>query len=416
VRARHPRRSLLLLADHRPFHANTTLDHIDAFRRFSRHRVYVLNPISARDASLLDLREFDAVVLHYSIVVTHDGYLHPELRRRLSAYDGPKLAFLQDEYRAVDDTAASLRSLGVSMLFTVAPPPVAERLYSARLRGVTIVPTLTGFVPERLASRPTAALEARPFDVGYRSRPVPYWLGRLGQEKVWIAKRFLEHARAAGLRCDIRWNESDRIYGEAWNDFVASCRATLGTGSGASIVDFDGSLERQVDEYLGSHPGADFEDVHAALLAPFEGNLIIDVVSPRVFEAAALRTALVLFPGSYSGVVEPWTHYIPLRRDFANVDEVVERLRDTSFLRDLVERTYADLVASRRYSYERFIEEFDQQVAEVVPARGRRLRRRYYMTRLEGRLFRWRLRLRLRARLQSVLKKARPLMARPSRR
>jgi hypothetical protein len=410
------RRSILLLCDRRPFHANTTLDHIDAFGRFSRHRIHALNPVGVRGGDLLDFNEFDAVVIHYSIVVTHDSYMTPEFRRRLSAYAGPKIAFLQDEYRSVDETTARMRELRVSMLFTVTPPAVAEQLYGARLPGVQIVQTLTGYMPDGLASRRTPPLEARPLDVGYRSRPVPFWLGRFGQEKVDIARKFLGHADASGLRCDIRWNESDRIYGEAWNRFVESSRATLGTGSGASIVDFDGSLERRVHQYLDEHPGAEFEEVHAALLAPFEGNLVIDVVSPRVFEAAALRTVMVLFPGHYSGVIEPWTHYIPLRRDFSNIAQVIDHLRDTSFLRELTERSYADLVASKRYSYERFVDEFDQRVSEIAPARGRRIPRRYYLTRLEARLFGWRLKLRLRARLASLLKRAPPAVEGPSRR
>jgi hypothetical protein len=335
----------------------------------------------------------------------------PGLRRRLSLYDGPKLAFVQDEYKWVDEMTAALRELGISVLFSVVPPAAVETLYGSRLPGVAIVPTLTGYVPPALVDRRTPPLLAREIDVGYRTRTVPFWLGRLGQEKVAIGRGFLERADGTGLRCDIAWTEEERIYGERWNEFVASCKATLGTVSGASVADFDGSLRRRVDEYLMEHPAAGFEEVHAAVLAPHEGNVIIDVVSPRVFEAAALRTALVLFPGSYSGVIEPWAHYLPLERDFSNMPVIVERLRDSTSLHELTERAHADLVASGRYSYESFIRDFDERVAERVPARARRPPRRYYATRLEALVFRLRLALRLRARLGALSTRARPFLA-----
>ena len=120
-----------------------------------------------------------------------------------------------------------------------------------------------------------------------------------------IGRDFLTRASSTDLRCDISWTEAERIYGDAWYRFLSSSRATLGTESGASIVDFDGSLQARTDAYLRTHPGATFEEVEAEILAPFEGNAVIEAVSPRVFEAAAVGTGMVNFPGRYSAVIEP---------------------------------------------------------------------------------------------------------------
>jgi hypothetical protein len=188
------------------------------------------------------------------------------------------------------------------------------------------------------------------------------------------------------LRCDIGWRERERIYGERWHRFLASCRATLGTESGASIADFDGSVEAQVREYLIRHPQATFEEVERDVLAPYEGNVVINVVSPRVFEAAALRTGMVLFPGEYSGIVEPWTHYIPLQKDFSNMDEVVAHVRDQAFLEAMVARAHADLVASGSYSLRRFVTTFDDLVVAHSTPSGRTSKRSYSRALLRNRL------------------------------
>ena len=89
-------------------------------------------------------------------------------------------------------------------------------------------------------------------------------------------------------------------------------------------MDSDGSLERLGKDYLARHPLANQADIDRDLLGPYEGNIVIATASPRVFEAAALRTALILFRGRYSGVVEPSQHYLPLEKDFSNVGDVAD--------------------------------------------------------------------------------------------
>lgn len=369
------RLSILLLADDHPGHANTVLDHIDALRRHSVHRVHLFNPRGLRESRFLRLDDYDAVVIHYSLLVISDQYLAPAFRDAISRYSGLKVQFIQDEYRWIDEVTATMEYLGIDVIFSAAAAVDLPRLYTDRLPRVRAVTTLTGYVPDRLLRVKVPPLDQRPIDVGYRGRVVPPSLGALGYEKVRIAKGFRERAGAYGLRCDIRWREEDRIYGERWNQFVASCKAMLGTESGASIADFDGVVERAVNDFLAERPEASFEEIHEAVLRPFEGNLEIRSISPRVFEAVALRTALVQFPGDYSGVIEPWKHYIVLEEDFSNMDEVVSRLGDARFLREMTECARADVAESGLYSYRAFAREFDQVVTPLVPDPRRGSRR-----------------------------------------
>ena len=43
-------------------------------------------------------------------------------------------------------------------------------------------------------------------------------------------------------------------------------------------------------------------------------------------------------------------HYIPLAKDFSNLDEVLGRVRDADLRRELTENAHRDLIASGRYS------------------------------------------------------------------
>jgi hypothetical protein len=370
------RLSVLLLCDDRPSHAPNVLEHIHALRRFSRHRVDAFNPYGTGRSRLLRLGDYDVVVVHYTIFVLSDNYLAPWFREQLAGFGGLKVQFIQDEYRQVDAATARMRELGVGLLFSSVPADAVPNVYGPRLPSVDVLTTLTGYVPAELEQRPRPALRGRPLDVVYRGRAIPYWLGRLGQEKVVIGREFLERATSTDLRCDIAWTEAERIYGDEWYRFLGSSRTTLGTESGASIVDFDGSLQERTDDYLRAHPAATFEEVERELLAPFEGNAVIKTVSPRVFEAAALGTAMVNFAGRYSDVAEPWTHYVPLEKDFSNFGEVADAIRDETLLERIAAQAHSDLVASGDYSLRRFVAGFDDEVESRAQPAGRRPRPR----------------------------------------
>ncbi|MDE3034480.1 MAG: hypothetical protein KGO52_04155 [Nitrospirota bacterium] len=378
------RLSVLLLCDDYQGHANTVLDHIAAFTDFSAHDVRVFNPIGMTRSRHLDLDEFDAVVIHYSIKIVSEDHLAPAFREQLRRYQGLKVQFIQDEYRSVNDFTELMRVLGIRVLYTLLAEPEIPKLYDeTRLPGVVKLTTWAGFVPKGLTEYAALPPARRPIDIGYRGRTLPFWLGILGQEKAWIAQGVRERAGRYGLRCDIGWAEEDRIYGRRWIEFVASCKATLGTESGSSITDFDGSIEQRTKAYLLEHPRADFQEVHRALLRPHEDNVRVTAISPRIFEAAALRTALILFPGTYSGLIDPWVHYIPLAKDFSNLDRVVEKLRDVEFLETLTERAHRDLIASGRFSQQAFAQEFDGVLLQYGARRGKRRKLSYRLACLE---------------------------------
>lgn len=356
------KKSILLFCDLRRNNANTIDDHVQAFENFSKHRIYTFDPIQQSRCGALDLDEFDVVVIHYSIFVLSEHYLHPMFKQKIRNYRGVKIQFIQDDYRRVDEMAAAVQYLGIHLLYTLYPEDKVPQVWTPRLPGVQCCATLAGYVPDNILSQPTPSIAERQLDVGYRGRSLPYWLGDLGQEKGWITRDFLRHAHGYRLSHDVSSREEDRIYGSAWSRFIMSCKTMLGTESGSSITDFDGSIQRRTEAYLKENPKATYEEVRSALLEPYESNCRINTISPRAFESAALRTAMVLFPGEYSGILEPWRHYIPLEKDFSNFPEVVAKIRDHVFLQDMVDRTYDDLIASGKYSYRAFIAEFDKVV------------------------------------------------------
>jgi hypothetical protein len=370
---------ILLACNYDPRNAATVCDHINAFARYSRHDVRVLS----RVGEIFDdvrLDQFDAVVIHYSLFLAIEGFVGPRSRRALAAFKGAKAVFIQDEYRFVNATLEAMEACGVDLVFTCLGPAEAEQVYG-RVNGLRTQQVLTGYVPQWLTQYPPVPLAARKTMVGYRGRTYPAWHGEQGREKVRIGKLFKRDARRFGISTDIAWSERSRLYGRDWLKFIRNCQAVLAVESGASVFDFDGAVAARTESFaalverphpipgLGKKPS--YEMLRDKFFAGREDQIDIAQISPRVFEAIALRTLIIAYPGRYSGVLEPWRHYVPLDKDHGNMAQVAAVLRDPERVAEIITNAYAEVALNPAYSYGAMIEVFDRRIDETATGRPR---------------------------------------------
>ena len=193
---------ILLLCDYNSTGAPTVIEHINSFYKYSRHEICILSGLIQNQGNLptlfekgkaipFDLDNFDILIIHYSMTLSIDSYISQETKRRIRSFRGLKGLFLQDEYRFVDKTIATIKDLGFSIIFSCIPEGQMEQVYpKALLPGVTVVNVLTGYAPFSLNFFKTKPLKDRKIDVCYRGRKYPYWHGRAGLEKWSIAEAF----------------------------------------------------------------------------------------------------------------------------------------------------------------------------------------------------------------------------------
>jgi hypothetical protein len=342
--------NILFLAD-TTHHTKAVTDHIHAITSGNDIHWHIVNPLICKTIDKLDFSFFDAIGLHYSVKPYNNYYLSRGLKKKLAAFPGTKFLFLQDEYQKVNQVQDFLHALGFNLLFTLVNQKIVNQAYpDPRLKTLKKVTVLTGYVTDDMKKIIAPPISQRTLDVSYRGRACEYWLGQLAHDKQMIAEEFIKHAGGLGLMLDISLEESDRVYGDAWLQLLMNSRAVLGTESGASIWDFDESIERKTKQYLKKHKTADFAAVYEAVLKPHDGNILYNAISPRVFEAAAAKTPMIMFPGDYSGVCKPDLHYMVLEKDFSNINEVLKKLKDVDYLQALADRAYEDLIISDRYS------------------------------------------------------------------
>ena len=355
--------NVLILYNSTQTFTNTVYEHLASFGNHSSHRFFYAH--SDQFAQLeVNLDRFDAVGIHFTIRLPFDQ-VSDAVTQALSAYRGLKFLFIQDEYDHPKRVWHWIHRLDIRLVFTVVPGPGIETVYpKVEFPNTRFVTNLTGYVPEKLP--PTGELpkpSQRSLMVGYRGRPLPIRYGQLGVEKIEIGRIVKSYCDLHGIRNDIAWSEESRIYGSAWYDFVISCRSMLGSESGSNVFDWDGSLASEISKYKEARPAASELDIYRDLIQPREITGLMNQLSPRVFEAIASRTVLVLFEGEYSGVIRPWEHFIPLRKDGSNLPEVVKKLADGQFVDWLADNAYNHVIASGLYSYRSFVRFVDLEIS-----------------------------------------------------
>lgn len=344
------------------------LDHIGMFARYSKHRCFYHNFVYQFDPEM-DFSKFDVVVF------THNFWL-PTLseaqRKAVRNIKALKVLFLQDEFQYLREFNAIMGEMGINLMFTCAAKRDFDQFYPKKLIPSLreVHQNLTGYVTDALMKPGLRARGPRRWDVGYRGRAPIYYMGLLGQHKLRIAEEFTRLCEREGFTYNISYQEEDRLTGQHWFDFLRSTRIQLGSPSGTSIVDLDGSLIEAEQKYRAEKPHATFEEVYKKILKPHEGKMKIDTVSPRHFEYAATGATMVMIEGDYGGYIKPGEHYIPVAPDYSNLDDVAGKMRDRKLCEKIADQAYDHLIGSGDFRAEKFVADFDAIIERNVQRRS----------------------------------------------
>ena len=204
------------------------------------------------------------------------------------------------------------------------------------------VRNLTGYVSDDLveqAKRLTIPDEQRTIDVGYRARQLAFWMGR-GVAGEARDRRAVPRARG-GSRAEARHRY--RGAGPDLRRRLVRVRRQLPRHARrrGRHVDLRPRRHRaeRTEALLAAEPDLDFEEVSQRVLHEYEGKIHYRTISPRHFEAAALRVAPDPLPRAATRACSsPTCHYFPLEKDFSNFDDVMARFTDPDERRRITDR------------------------------------------------------------------------------
>ena len=369
---------LLLLCYYDPAGISTVPETVAFMQSSSAFPIVVLNLFehgknqnSVKLSPNLNISRFAGVVVHNSISYDVDNLraMDSLLDIPLKGFQGVKVLMKQDENYRFKELAGYVGETHYDLIFTCLPPESIPLVYPESIVGnPRFSRMLTGYVTPTLRSLSGTASN-RPIDIGYRGSVQPLSFGRLAYEKRQIGDEVIRRLASEGLTLNISSRWEDRIGNDAWFAFLASCKATLGAESGASVFDIRGDLaERCANaeaKYGPFQEDAAYAENYLSELREIEGAVDYNQISPRHFEAAATKTLQILYPGRYSDIFIAGRHYVELKRDFSNLDEVIAILLDETRLQQIVDVSHLEIIQNEKYWIETFVAQFDTLLDEI---------------------------------------------------
>jgi len=349
---------------------NTINEFLYSFERYSDEEYYYLNAAYGVPRYITRIN-FDLIVFQNTFFSFRWHYAAtPRNNHIFKDLNGYKIALPQDEFLNSDSLCDFFMNSGVKTVFTCVPQPEWQKVYPREKSGLQHYFTVVAGYIDEIALKKWTKLyrhhHTRPIDVGYRARKIPFWLGRHGILKWQLTEQFMNAAVNRDLKLDLSNNESDAFHGDQWYEFLGNCRVVLGCEGGASLLDVDGSVKVKTEEYLFKHPHATFEEVEGACFPGLDGGFKFFTLSPRHFEACITRTCQALVEGDYGGILKPGVHYIEIKKDWSNMDEVVEQIQDVDFCERIADNAYRDIVEPGLYTYRNFVRGVLDHVRKVT--------------------------------------------------
>lgn len=306
---------------------------------------------------------FSAVVITSTFMdrVVENGLSSRWIRQYdfLKTSSARKIVFPQDDYWQCEVRDQFYVDWAMDEVHPVCPPSSWPELIPRSLQsGMRVTQGYTTYVTPYMRS---LALNSRPwaerdFDVVYRASRTPTVPNRLGIVKSIIGDKFLKAVGTqVGLKLDVGSGTGSMIVGAAWHDFVGNSRAILGGNSGSSIRLKNAAVARGILEYQLHHPHAGIEQIEQDAIPQEDRDKFYTAISPRNVEAAVLNTLQILVPGMYSGILQPYEHYIPLDEDCGNVGQVVEALQDEAYCRRVIDACRKRILSAPELSVESVI-------------------------------------------------------------
>jgi hypothetical protein len=316
----------------------------DAFMRAPQLEVELcnINNLVHLSKCLIGINRYDLIIVSHA-AAGDDMTILSRVQRLFDRRRGKLVVFIGNEYDILDEKIAFMRQTGAEYICTQLPIEAARYLY-AECNQAKLVE-----MPHALnqSNYHVVAGASRDIDIGFVGDI--YWPFVGDRERTDLIEWFEQNGQANGLSCDIRKQRMPRA---DWNLFLNKCRAIIGAESGTYYLNERGRLLERARAYnLHENRAASFTEVFNRFYNGQPREVSGKSVSSRHFEPIGAKTCQILLEGHYNGILKPDEHYIPVRRDLADVQEAIGKFRDEGFRQKIVENAYDYVMNGHTYDH-----------------------------------------------------------------
>jgi hypothetical protein len=255
---------------------------------------------------------------------------------------GKLVVFVGNEYKRMASKIRFICSVEADYVCSQLPIEAARWLYAGCSRS-QILSMPHALNPKLYYPDPHCQ---RSIDVGFVGNLYHNVIGDM--ERTNLVRFFQTHGAELGITCDIR---TQRLPRSEWCRFLNMCKGVVGGEAGTYYLDKTDQIISDVTTYLNAHPTAPFEEIFERFFKGRQSPVSGKTISSRHFEAIGTKTCQILIEGHYCGILVADEHFIGVKKDLSNIDDVVERFKDDTYRTAMVERTYEYVTAEHTYQH-----------------------------------------------------------------
>lgn len=373
-------------------------DWVDAFKehlKYNAECINVFNQSSNYREIFKKIENFDLIILHHSMNGDTLKYLQPFIHA-IKHRKGKLVSFVGNEVNLPTIGMALkikiLKEIEPEIIATQLPQEAGEWLYQycAKSKVISLPHALN---PKAFSS--TQDCKSRKIDIGTRSARYGVYIG--DNDRNNIIQFFHKSAEQLGICADLGlddWSQK-RFNRSEWAGFLSSCKATLSTEAGSFYLERDDKLVIQIQDFLKRKskklvlPNETFaRKLYRSLVPAKIRQLIVSLleerlievsnldedydfneiyeqffskaqkcpayskaISSRHFDAIGTKTMHIMYPGRYNDILKPGVHYFELKYDHSNVNDLVECLKDNTFMKNITDTVHDYVMDSHTYKH-----------------------------------------------------------------
>ncbi len=246
-----------------------------------------------------------------------------------------KVYFIGNEYKLMPEKLRFISQLKINLLFTQSNNPKIKSHYIDNLKcNVEYCPN---YILDNSIFNIQIPFEKRAIDVGYRAYANPLYIGH--NERVELANYFKVFASKHNIKADISLDPKDRFDKYEFANFLNNCKFQIGHEAGSDFFELTDHTRKKINKYLAKNP-EDWLLIKKIFFKKMPNNLNMRIISGRNIECGACGSVQILFEGHYGGYLLKDIHYIPLKKDFSNISDVIKKMKDLDYCRNIQKNCY----------------------------------------------------------------------------
>lgn len=330
-------------------------------------------------SKLKNLRSLKELIMkkYEVIIILHSAFSNAclvptSIQNIISLKKAYKVHFMANEYKLMPEKINFVKKLKINLLVTQSHNENVINLYRNKLK-IKVIHIPGGGLDEEIFYPMNLD---RDILIGYRTHQEPEYLGH--QKRVVLYNFLKEYSKKNNDIYDVSLRVEDRFNFKDWAIFLNRCRSIPSTITGTDFFYLDDKIRKQVNKYYDNYLTPDslrinkfdstykknFNIVYEKFFKNLTTGTKFRALTGKVIESMGTKTINILVDGDYGPLIKPDEHYIPLKKNFSNFEECIEKVKDKNYFYKITENAYK--LSKEKLTFIKYIDDLNKNILKLI--------------------------------------------------